>query len=65
MLKNPANNIQKNEFIVETSSATDIEKLFMQIREFTGYHTRKDHHLNSAVNLDHHNMKATNQYMLH
>lgn len=35
----------------------------MQMREFTGYHVRKDHHHNSAVNLDHHNMKATSQYI--
>lgn len=39
------------------------ENLCMQIREYSGYHVRKDDHCSSAVNLDHHNMKATNQYL--
>lgn len=41
-------------------------KIHMQIKgTHTGYHVRKGNHLHSAVNLDHHNMKVTNQYRLH
>lgn len=66
MLKNPANNIQNNEIIMETKVA-----LLMHVKDDhanEGIHSlpcEERPSTYSAVNLDHHNTKATNQYLLH